>query len=77
MAKFQLCEFRRTKPTGMFKADPENKYERGIACVKEYGWEIEYILDDEGDKVKTVHDYRLLKVWGGGVIDTKEESIFY
>ncbi len=78
MAKFQLCEFRRRAPTAPCKADPANKWERGLACVPEYGMHnVTYILDDEGDKVTRVHDYRLLIGYGSVTIDTADQSVFY
>ncbi len=78
MAKFQLCEFRRTAPTGMLKADPENAWERGLACVKNFGMhDVDYIIDNEGDKVVTLYQYRLMVGYGPVAIDTDEPSAFY
>ncbi len=78
MAKFQLCEFRRVPPPAALKSDPKNKWERGLACVREYGWhEVDYIIDDEGDKVKTLHDFRLVRSYHGGVIDTEDKMVTY
>ncbi len=78
MAKFQLCEFRRVAPTAPLKSDPANKWERGLACVTSFGMhDVEYIIDDEGDKVKTLHDYRLMVGYGPVALDTEEPSAFY
>ena len=79
MAKFQLCEFRRVAhPTAMLKADPKNKWERGLACVSDFGGDVDYIIDDEGNKLKREpHSFRLLAGYGSVSIDTEEPSVFY
>lgn len=68
MAKFQLCEFRRTVGTAILKKDV--KWERGLAKVREFDWDVEFILDAKGMKVKRVYKYRLLSSHAFAVIDT-------
>ena len=78
MAKFQLCEFRRKRGTAVLKSDPKNKWERGLACVSSFGYhDVDYIIDGDGDKVRTVYDYRLMVGYGPVAIDTEESSAFY
>lgn len=65
MAKFQLCEFTRTKraggKNGPLKCD--NRWERGIAKVKSFDdSDVEFILDENGNKVKKVWNYRLITI---------------
>lgn len=67
MAKFQLCEFRRTKDAPL---------ERGLARVKntdknQSQWKIEYVIDVNGNKVNySPHSSKLLFGLANTAIDT-------
>jgi hypothetical protein len=39
--------------------------------------DVDYILDNEGDKVRTLYQYRLMVGYGPVAIDTDEPSAFY
>lgn len=70
MAKFQLCQFKRTHD--------QSEWEKGIAQVLEFGYhDIAFIVDQKGDKVKKLFDYYLLCGYAHTTIDTEEVTAFY
>lgn len=73
MAKFQLCEFLRAPPGVMFKS--QVKWERGVACVKEFNdTDPMFIVDESGKKLTKVHRYRLLVTLAFGALDTEVDG---
>ena len=76
MAKFQRCMFKRTKHTpnrhpvkAMNKLDG---WERGIAKVSAFGLhDVEFIVDENGEKIKEPWDYKLLSSYSHCTIDTE------
>ena len=73
MARFQLVEFLRKKPTEMLKSDVV--WERGIALLDE-GENVFIIIDEHGNKLRG-EPWNFRKLYGQGftLLDTKAEGI--
>jgi len=64
--KLQICSFKRTD---------QSPVEKGVACVKSFNLcNVRFILDESGDIVKEVYDYKLERVLAHGIIDTETFS---
>ena len=60
--KMQVCTFQRAK-------DAPKEY--GVACVKEFElYDINWIIDEQGDKVKDVWTYYLISTYPGCMLST-------
>lgn len=61
--KLQVCSFRE-KHLGEWKV--------GVACVDDFHCcDVQFILNDQGNRVKKFHDFRLETPVAFGVIDTE------
>lgn len=67
MAKFQLCKFRRTK---------DSNWEKGAAILRvDFGYsDIKGIIDEAGDPIKELWDFRLLIGYAHTTIDTNTSA---
>lgn len=64
--KLQVCSFKRTE---------DSSVEKGVAYVRSFNLcDIRFILDESGDVVNQVFDYKLERVMAYGVIDTEAFS---
>lgn len=68
MAKFQLCEFLRTKPTTKLKS--ETVWEKGVAKLNEEE-DVEFIMDENGNKLPQPYNFRRCYGQGYTQIDTE------